>query len=182
MSILLVQLSDLHLKTGQEPIVKRWDALCRAVDSEIQSDCKACVIVFSGDAAYGGKAEQFASAMGLLDGLRTHLAFEHPELTIHILTVPGNHDCDLTSEDSGARLKLRTDLTSKRPPDSFARVLLEPQKEYFTFAQQVGGTESALTLNAPYYKHFDLIGEEPSLSSCTCGRLNRPAQATVKGR
>lgn len=156
MSLLIIQLSDLHVRTGSESIFKNWDALCRAVVAEIDTDTEACLIVFNGDAAFGGKADEFKGASGLIEGLRVHITFTHSSLPVYVVIVPGNHDCDLTSEDSEARLTLRRTVTGKMPTPSVARVLLAAQTEYFKFAEPVSAKGGALTEQHPYHCSLDL--------------------------
>src|SRR5690242_13545436 len=90
MSLLIAQLSDVHAKTATDPIVGRWDALCRAVEAELDSRIQACVLVFNGDAAYGGKADEFSVVADLLARLKRHVALARPRLPVHVVTVPGN--------------------------------------------------------------------------------------------
>ncbi len=156
-SVLIVQLSDAHIKTITDPLVERWPALCRAIAAELPGDTRACVITFCGDAAFGGKADQFEIAAMLLDDLRKHLNGVKPEISVHILSVPGNHDCDLTSEDQDARLALREKVRGELPSPSILTHLLRPQKDYFDFALHVGEAGSALTPDYPFYQHYDLV-------------------------
>jgi 3',5'-cyclic AMP phosphodiesterase CpdA len=76
MSVLL-QISDLHLGTEQEPVV----LALRRLASELQPD----LLIVSGDITQRARAAQFASAAALVRQLGV----------AHVLTIPGNHDVPL---------------------------------------------------------------------------------------
>ena len=156
MALMIVQLSDLHAATGKEPVFSIRAAICRAVAAELDGRVDACVILFNGDAAYGGKAGEFKIAADLLRGLRDDLSHGHPAIRFHILSVPGNHDCDLTSEDPEARNALRRTVGSGVPSPSVSRILLGAQQEYFRFAKTLDDIESPLSLASPYFGHVDV--------------------------
>src|SRR3984957_1040274 len=157
MAAVVVQLGDLHAKTGKELVLASRNAFFRAVEAEVDPDVSTCVIVFNGDAAYGAKPAEFEMAGELLHGLSLHLRSVWPNLKIYLLTVPGNHDCDLTSEDPEARLTLRQRVNSSVPPPSIANALLKTQEAYFDFAAKVGEPGTALALGHPFYRAFDLV-------------------------
>ncbi len=152
MSIIIIQLSDLHITTQDDEAVHRWPALCRAVESETtaSAEISACVVLFCGDAAHAGKKDQFGVVANLLATLKQAIK----GVPVYILTIPGNHDCDLTSKDDAARLALRNSVTHELPPNSTAHILLQVQANYFAFAAAVGEPNSSLTLECPYYRPF----------------------------
>ncbi|MFT3785518.1 MAG: type I restriction endonuclease [Tepidisphaeraceae bacterium] len=140
-----------------ESVFKHVDKLARAVNAEVTASTEACVILFNGDAAFGGKGDEFAYAAGLIVAVRTHLTFAHSSLPIYVLTVPGNHDCDLTSEDAEARNTLRRTVFTNMPTPSVAKVLLSAQAEYFKFAKTVCAGQPALSQEQPYYCFCDVL-------------------------
>lgn len=155
MSLLIIQLSDLHASSGSNPVEARIEHLCRAAASEVTSAVSAIAVVFSGDAAYGGKPEEFASAKLLLDRVVGSLRLlDRP---VVLLCVPGNHDCDVTAEDESAREALRAAVKgAERPPDSILRQLLTAQKAYFDFATSLPAPAVSVMEATPFYVWHDI--------------------------
>lgn len=156
MQILLVQLSDLHANAAENAVEGKWDALCSAVVSDINSETKACVIAFCGDAAYGGKKDEFQACEKLIQDLLGKIGEHNRDLPVHVLVVPGNHDCDLTSEDQTARDAVRGTVSHQIPSTSVQRVLLESQSEYFDFSSRLPEVRVDWSLDSPFYQSWDL--------------------------
>lgn len=156
MSILLVQLSDLHAKHGNNSFSKRVDAVTRAVAAEADTTTQAIVYVVCGDIAFGGKANEYSVADELLQKLLDVQGQRSPDTPVHMLIVPGNHDCDFTSEDQTARDALRKSLTTAVPADSIKAVMLKPQERFFEFSQRFVASHNALSGETPYYAHSDI--------------------------
>ena len=155
MSLLLIHLSDLHAHENGNPAEAKWEHLCRAATAEA-SDVEACVIVFNGDAAYGGKPAEFAVAARLLEQLVRAIR-KAGVAEVHLLCVPGNHDCDLTSEDQAARHALRANVGAARPPASIEQTLLAVQKAYFEFAEKLPLPSASPSAASPYYVWHDIV-------------------------
>jgi len=54
MKVAILQLSDIHLKKGNNPILAKFPAI-RGVIEAHSADLDACILVFSGDIAFSGK-------------------------------------------------------------------------------------------------------------------------------
>ena len=54
MSILIVQLGDIHFENGEDPAVTRSANIGAAISAQIKSETKKIVIAVCGDAAYSG--------------------------------------------------------------------------------------------------------------------------------
>ena len=156
MAVLIIHLSDLHAHAENNCVIGKWDHLCRAVASELHG-IDTCIIVFSGDAAFGGKAEQFKEAIMLLQWLQESIKEKSPSIVLATISVPGNHDCDLTSEDQNARVTLRNDIKADNVPSSVKKYLLKPQENYFLFSKDLMGTvEHTLSTVTPFYNSVDI--------------------------
>ncbi len=156
---LVIQLSDLHIKSHDDPIVEKWPALIAAVNAEIDERIAACAIALCGDAANAGSDDEFAAAAELLEELRRSLEERLAPQNVFLLSVPGNHDCDLTSEDDGARQAVREKTGSVVPARSIASVLLSAQRAYFEFARASVSGGTAITPDSPYYTSCDVYVE-----------------------
>jgi predicted MPP superfamily phosphohydrolase len=108
MKLLLVHLSDIHIKGDADPVLARANLIADAVQN-LDYALDAAVIVVSGDLAFAGSTKQYDVAWQFLNSLSSRLSIqlsnasgERP-LPLKILAIPGNHDSDL-SEPEGARM------------------------------------------------------------------------------
>ena len=155
MDLLIVQISDLHAGAGENPFRQRCETLALAAAAEADAGVGACVLVFNGDAAYGGKPGEFEAAAEMIGLVRDALA-DKLKVPVHVVCVPGNHDCDVTSEDEEARKALRNMVGDKRPAGSVERQLLQAQDAYFAFAQKLPAPSSSPSPQSPYYVYYDV--------------------------
>jgi hypothetical protein len=98
MKILLLHLSDIHLKTRTDPVLSQIDAIARTANSRIRS-AEAVYVVVSGDISYSGSKEQYEIASGFFRGLCTALK-KDADTPVYLILSPGNHDCDFSDDQS----------------------------------------------------------------------------------
>ena len=89
-----LHLSDLHI--GSEGAARRG-ALLDALEADIKEMADEVgpvdLILFTGDLAYRGQADEYAEGYRVLERIRDRLAEMHPEARAPLLfAVPGNHD------------------------------------------------------------------------------------------
>lgn len=92
MSVLIIHLSDIHIRGANSPIISRYERICAAVSSQLPSADRVLIIV-SGDIAQSGQEAEYAAAKQFFDGLLEQLSQE-TSAPVDIVFVPGNHDCD----------------------------------------------------------------------------------------
>lgn len=120
--IRILHLSDIHFRVG-----KVWDAdpvlraLARFVKTEVEDGLAPDLVVFSGDLAFSGKADEYALA---LDWLQNQLWPVLPEGLTHnrLLLIPGNHDVDRSKVRTGAR-SIQKALLKERSQEQIADLL-----------------------------------------------------------
>jgi len=100
MTAVLLHLSDIHIKTAKDPILKRGADIATCVYSFLP-DASHIFLVISGDVAFSGENEQYAIAVDFFHQIKSTLRAETSS-PITFLVAPGNHDCNF-SLDSGAR-------------------------------------------------------------------------------
>jgi metallophosphoesterase superfamily enzyme len=98
MSLLILHLSDLHIKDEKDDILNKSTHIAQSAFSGLRQ-ASVCLIIVTGDLAYSGAVEQFTLAASFLNKIRETLKAEGCHL-VDILVVPGNHDCALTSAES----------------------------------------------------------------------------------
>lgn len=99
---LIVHLSDIHIKADgtENPICSRATAIANALAArfDIQRP-DACIIALTGDIAYSGDSKEYELATAFLGALRAQLD-SRLKAPVHIVTTPGNHDCNFRQETS----------------------------------------------------------------------------------
>ena len=142
MSVLFLHLSDIHLKEGRNNIFAKIAGIQGVVTGQ-QMSFEAGFLVLSGDIAYSGKAEEYEKATEFISTLRRSLSEVSEVKNWHIVTLPGNHDCDFEKDDETRRTLTESLLsnTKKNLDDAFLTNCLKPQKDFFKFAEkEIGHT------------------------------------------
>ena len=120
--IRILHLSDVHFRVG-----KRWDAepvtraLARFINAEVASGLVPDLVVFSGDLAFSGAAEEYALARDWLENELWPALPEGPPRD-RLLLVPGNHDVDRRKISRGVRA-MQDGLLAARTQDEVAALL-----------------------------------------------------------
>lgn len=97
MKVLLIHLSDAHLKDNTYIDEKIINAQVQAINSLGKFD--KCCIVFSGDLAYSGQENEYKKAKFYLGNLWRKLTNKFNLIyPINTLVVPGNHDIDFKGQ------------------------------------------------------------------------------------
>ena len=98
MKLLILQLSDIHIKSSRDAILTRTQKIADAVRSRT-TDSAACLIALTGDIAYSGDEEQYLLAIDFVRAIQSAIipTLNEPRKTM-VATIPGNHDLDFTDE------------------------------------------------------------------------------------
>lgn len=151
MNLLLLHLSDIHVRASDDPVLRRGAQILSAVRS-VAHNVAGCVVVVSGDVVFAGAAEQYLLTADflaeMLDGLRD-LNIGAPV----VVMIPGNHDCDF-SISAPVRDILINSVKSdwNQAGDAAVReICTRPQDEFFGFMQMVNGVEVSIE-NRIYYE------------------------------
>jgi hypothetical protein len=150
MSIVLIQLSDIHLSINKvnNTILERVSELCGAIRSELNHSDN-CILVFSGDIADWGKAEEYDLAIRFISQIRTEVQAHlknHPVL----LLIPGNHDIDFEFPDVDEEIRemIIDKCSQKNPPnDAMNEYCLKPQQPFRDFAENAASKLSAFSVS-----------------------------------
>lgn len=143
MRLLLVHLSDIHLKTEDDEVLRRVDQIARAAAS-VDYEVDACLIALTGDIAQSGAEPEYLLALELVDGLVKALQRELQartkfEVPVQVVVVPGNHDCSLGSPSPARDTILdavRSGAQSLREP-SISAIAVGPQAYFHQFREAV---------------------------------------------
>ena len=97
MKLHVIHLTDIHIENENDKVLSKSTELAKACCNAIHEPTDVLVVV-TGDMAAKGKSDQFHLFYQVLNELSEALKqLEHVN-SVHVLTVPGNHDCDFTQE------------------------------------------------------------------------------------
>jgi hypothetical protein len=106
----------------------------------LDANISAAVVVLTGDTSFAGTEEQFLVALDSLHYLRESLAAElNGRPPVHLVIIPGNHDCDFSTKLSARDQLVETIYKAKNPliDDSIITVCTEVQSVFFDFRDMV---------------------------------------------
>lgn len=140
MKIGLLHLTDLHI--GLNPSF--WDSklVSKIVTATLgyYQDCKEIIIICTGDIVNTGSKDEFSIASKFFLSLKSLLNQFHQNVNDIIVTVPGNHDCNLSHEPQVRKIlidKLNYDTIGL--DNTVIDNLITPQNEYFDFFKNLNG-------------------------------------------
>jgi len=147
MNLIILHLSDIHIRTNDDEILGRGDAIGRAVFKDL-SMADGVVVLITGDIAYSGKRAEYELAKKLIDDVVTCIRSEK-DVPVHVLMCAGNHDCDFEAGNSDVREILIENIRNTRPDEIKDTIISECtsiQNEFSAF-------RNSLNLTQPFYEH-----------------------------
>lgn len=138
MDVILVQLTDIHIKTDEDykSLDSKSESIANAINKHIIDDKNTILILcITGDISFSGKEEQYLSATIFLNDIINKIKQRYNDLYIQVVSVPGNHDCDFDREDSAVRDALLKDKRLDLENPSIIRTCTSAQENYFSFIE-----------------------------------------------
>lgn len=135
MSLTVIHFSDIHIKTADDVILKRVRELKTACVSSLPNNGDV-IISISGDIAFSGSKQQYNLAKNLIDEIAEYI-FTQKGSRVYVAMVPGNHDCDFSSETSVRKTLIDSVHPSKIDLNYYSNVA-GVQDEYQEFAKSYG--------------------------------------------
>jgi hypothetical protein len=144
MRVAVLHLSDFHFRRNTDELLPRARLLVGALNSlEVNPD--GLLVVMSGDIAFSGKDEEYFLAEQFLSEMRTAISNWNAQLKTEFIIVPGNHDCDHSSNSELRELVRQTigpKLNDLAPDSESIQKLLSVQESFFRFRDKVLGISS----------------------------------------
>ena len=141
MRIAIIQLSDLHIASADDYIVKNAVAVARSCKAVVNT-CNKAVVVVTGDIIDKGKVDNYAVAKQFFDTLKTELLKEASLQSFDYVFVPGNHDLDFCLTDDIRPVILNAikdrDVVSE---DQIVNTCLAPQNKFWEFVTEMEGVD-----------------------------------------
>ena len=111
MSLVIVHITDIHITDQNDRVLTKAEQISNAIRSTVHTN-DDIIIAVTGDIAYSGKNSEYELASSFFDEI-AQLIKKDTNITPHIVTIPGNHDCSLIPE-SPTRTILINSITNIR--------------------------------------------------------------------
>lgn len=144
MQTVLLHLSDIHIKTHNDPILKKGKDIAACIYSFLPSASHVFIVV-SGDVAFSGENFQYALATKFLKEIKSAIQNETSNPVSFVVT-PGNHDCDF-KQNSGARKMLVNSIESSNAPEidsSIINTCTSIENAFFEFRKTLEENEAVV--------------------------------------
>ncbi|WP_312682822.1 metallophosphoesterase [Stenotrophomonas chelatiphaga] len=135
MSVLMIHLSDIHIRSDRDAILKKGEAIASSLYSSVAT-ASLIVIVVSGDVAFSGTKKQYLAARLFLEEIKKRLKKE-ARCDVQILVCPGNHDCDFTTNNGSRKNNIASVQASGDVDDSVINACTRIQNEFFKFRDEI---------------------------------------------
>ncbi|MDC8016273.1 metallophosphoesterase [Tahibacter soli] len=140
MSLMLIHLSDIHIKGASDPILKKADAIANSLNGYVPK-ASHIVIVISGDVAFSGSKSEYALAKSFLGALRNRIRKES-RCEVDFLVCPGNHDCNFQANNESRNNNIAALQQTGAVDDSVIKSCTRIQEEFFKFRESLESWKS----------------------------------------
>ncbi len=98
MRLVILHVGDAHIKDESAIILTRAEQIVDAARL-VEPAPTLCIVAVAGDLAFSGLTTQFVQGRAFVEQLRAHVidAWKESNAEVHVVAVPGNHDCDLAT-------------------------------------------------------------------------------------
>lgn len=159
MAVAMIHLCDMHFSTS-ETLATRGKAIADAVIAELDPAHDSAALIFGGDLTCGGQPSEFDIAKGFVQTIRDELAAQLSDERVHVLIIPGNHDCNLSGDQTVRDLVLKTLSPAELTRPSVMPILLQPLHDYFAFIEKSVPEALGHSTRHPWYHAADIPTEE----------------------
>ncbi len=171
MKLLLVHLSDIHVRGDDDAILGRAGSIAAAVRN-LDYELDAAVVAVSGDLAYAGGEGQYEAVWRFLCAISSQLSVGlragegGTPVPVHVVAIPGNHDCDFSQPGGARSMVIGGVLAEPRQVEdrSVVDVCVKVQEPFFA-ALEEHGTDGVGTAATDYdrrlsYEYRIAVGGE----------------------
>jgi hypothetical protein len=138
MKCALVHISDLHIADDTELTSSVFFSNFLNRIKDIISGCETVIFAISGDLTETGAQTQFMRIEDVITSIRHEINKDIPNVDIHFLFTPGNHDCDLSSLQSTRNAVIEKIRERKTFDIDEVTTCCSVQKNFFEFASKYG--------------------------------------------
>jgi hypothetical protein len=173
MTAVILHLSDIHIKTARDLILKRAKSIAACVFSSLPSASQIFVVV-SGDIVFSGKVEEYVLA-GIFFGEIRGAILAEAELPVSFVIVPGNHDCDFDKNNSARKMLIKSIDESEDPEidASVIEICTSIQGDFFAFRDSLESNSEVYGDSLWRTTRFDVEGKVLSFECLNVSWVSR---------
>ena len=97
MKVAIIQMSDLHIASEEDYIVKKARKLARSIAAKVNC-CNKVIVVLTGDIIDKGNVSNYKYAKTMLENFKSEIQKEAQLESWNYIIVPGNHDLDFNMD------------------------------------------------------------------------------------
>lgn len=144
MTAVILHLSDIHIRTPRDPILKRGSSIAAATFASLPA-ASHVFIVCTGDVAYSGDVEQYSLAKEFFYSIEGCIRNE-TDCPIDFIFVPGNHDCSFDKDNSARKILVGNMEKSDVPEvdESVIDICTSIQSDFFSFRDSIEKNKSVV--------------------------------------
>lgn len=163
MKVLVIHLSDIHLKEKDNYVIDKTPQLCKAIGSRARyADCIFTVV--SGDIANSGRYSEYQQAEYLFTQIRSQLKTYNDKAPSYFVVVPGNHDCFCEPAQNNARdlllegMKKRIQIGKQQLiTDDVVMACTDVQNDFFKFLERWNENSELISVSRLFWiKKYEL--------------------------
>ncbi|UYZ64131.1 STAND family AAA ATPase [Hymenobacter weizhouensis] len=160
MKLLLIQLSDIHIKGAQDKVLARRTKIAEAVRN-MTFELDMCIVAVTGDIAYAGSETQYAESLELFEHIRHVLQKDlGTAVPVHMVAIPGNHDCDFGNPGLARESIIKSMRVNNIIDDSIIDICTNVQNNFFELFK-IYFSRNVHFFNKLYWEYkFDAKGQE----------------------
>jgi hypothetical protein len=165
MSIVILHLSDLHIKGKDDHVLHRSDRIAATIFNRLPT-AEAIFILISGDIACTGAEHEYVASSLLINGIISVLNKE-TNIPVYVVMVPGNHDCDF-SKPSSIRDTLIGEIVSNGEnviDDEKIEACVKVQNNFINFKNQFA-TDAIAFNDQLWWQHKYSVGKYTVVVDC----------------
>src|SRR5574343_1194106 len=131
MKAILIHLSDSHLQESNKSVANRFAEISATIRPML-AEAEGVFIVWTGDIANAGTAEEYQIAEAFLDKLKAEIGRDFPGPVVIVLS-PGNHDGTFKTAKYTRKGNIDQILqdTSKASNQDYIEACVEPMQHFF---------------------------------------------------
>ena len=174
MRLAVLHLSDIHTHGKSDGVIKKAKEIASGF-FEYARNSDGCLIILTGDIAFGGQEKEYQAASTLLLEIKQLVQDEIGSKQIDIILIPGNHDCILNPENKVRTLAVEQVIEKNElaSDDDIVEHCTLVQNNYFNFRDDI--TDSQPVNDHKLWTEYELkiAGETVRISAINAAWMSR---------
>lgn len=167
MKLLIIHISDIHLKNQVNGASEKFKTIAQAVQN-VETGIDGLAVVVSGDVAWSGMEEEYAVAKSDFESLQSALLEKTKVREVKFVFIPGNHDCNFNGDSSARDTIIQGIRKGTNAPigSSILNVCCEVQTQFFNFSDSFSTAISTRSDSRIYFENEWKIGIRSLMFRC----------------